>query len=117
MDDSKRQTLEKNDATTPLSWGQRFASPTGASALPNRWGAQQTAHHRRAATWIVDARLIGMEQLPRLVSGNCPNCSSTEIIVKTIHLDGTNYEGYCPACGGDIVGALISGTTRAVVLK
>jgi hypothetical protein len=71
----------------------------------------------RAATWMFDATLIGMEQLPRLVSGNCPNCSSTEIIVKTIHSDGTNYEGYCPACGIDIAGALISGTTRAVVLK
>jgi hypothetical protein len=69
------------------------------------------------AAWMFDATLIGMEQLPRLVSGNCPNCSSTEIIVKTIHPDGTNYEGYCPGCGIDIVGALISGTTRAVVLK
>jgi hypothetical protein len=66
---------------------------------------------------MFDAKLIGMEQLPRLVSGNCPNCSSTEIIVKTIHSDGTNYEGYCPGCGIDVVGALINGTTRAVVLK
>ena len=67
----------------------------------------------------VDVRctLIGMEQLPRLVSGNCPNCSSTEIIVKMVHPDGSNYEGYCPGCGIDIVGTLISGTTKAVVLK
>jgi hypothetical protein len=69
------------------------------------------------AASMVDDTLIGMEQLPRLVSGNCPNCSSTEIIVKTIYPDGTNYEGYCPGCGIDIVGALINGMTRAVVLK
>jgi hypothetical protein len=69
------------------------------------------------AASMVDDTLIGMEQLPRLVSGNCPNCSSTEIIVKTIYPDRTNYEGYCPGCGIDIVGALINGMTRAVVLK
>jgi hypothetical protein len=85
------------------------------------WPSRLHALHRRTAepqaAWMFDDTLIGMEQLPRLVSGNCPNCSSTEIIIKTIHPDGTNYEGYCPGCGGDIVGALISGTTRAVVLK
>ena len=37
--------------------------------------------------WMFDGKLIGMEQLPRLISGNCPNCSSTEIIVKMIHPD------------------------------
>jgi hypothetical protein len=66
---------------------------------------------------MFDGTLISMEQLPRLVSGNCPNCSSTEIIVKTIHPGGSNYEGYCPGCGIDIAGTLISGTTRAIVLK
>jgi hypothetical protein len=69
------------------------------------------------AAWMFDGRLMGMEQLPRLVSGNCPNCSSTEIIVKTIHPDGSNYEGYCPGCGIDILGTLINGTTKAVVHK
>jgi hypothetical protein len=67
--------------------------------------------------WMFDGRLMGMEQLPRLVSGNCPNCSSAEIIVKTVDTDGTNYEGYCPGCGIDIVGTLINGMTKAVVLK
>jgi hypothetical protein len=74
-------------------------------------------HRRTAAACVFDDTLSCMEQLPRLVSGNCPNCSSTEIIVKTVHPDGSNYEGYCPGCGIDIVGTLISGTTKAVVLK
>jgi hypothetical protein len=46
-------------------------------------------------------------ELPRLVSGNCQNCSSTEIVVKRIAPDGRNYEGYCPSCGIDSFGALI----------
>jgi len=58
-----------------------------------------------------------MEQLPRLVNGNCPECDGTEIVVKKIQPDGTTYEGYCPGCGIDIVGALIDGATRAVVLN
>ncbi len=69
-----------------------------------------------------NATLVGMEQhltlpLPRLVSGNCPACSSTEIVVKTIHPDGMNYEGYCPGCGVDLAGALIEGAIRVVGLK
>jgi hypothetical protein len=58
-----------------------------------------------------------MEHLPRVVSGNCPEYSSTEIVVKKIDPDGINYEGYCPGCGVDIVGALVNGATRAVVLE
>jgi hypothetical protein len=46
-------------------------------------------------------------ELPRLVTGNCQNCSSTEIVVKRIAPDGKTYEGYCPACGIDSFGALI----------
>jgi hypothetical protein len=57
-----------------------------------------------------------MKDLPRLVSGKCPDCPSTEIIVKEIDLDGTSYEGYCLHCGVDVFGALIS-TDRAVVLR
>jgi hypothetical protein len=65
---------------------------------------------------------IAMEQrlplrLPRLVSGNCPACSSTEIVVKTIQPDRITYEGYCPGCGVDLAGALINGAIKAVVLK
>src|ERR1700722_16549302 len=86
---------------------------------PSRMPIQQGTGASSPTCGRVDVRctLIGMEQLPRLVSGNCPNCSSTEIIVKTVDPDGSNYEGYCPGCGIDIVGTLISGTTKAVVLK
>jgi hypothetical protein len=34
-------------------------------------------------------------------TGNCQNCSSTEIVVKRIAPDGKTYEGYCPSCGID----------------
>jgi hypothetical protein len=54
-------------------------------------------------------------QLPRLVSGKCQNCSSTEIVVKKIASDGQTYEGYCPSCGVDTFGALIQ-DNQAVVL-
>lgn len=55
--------------------------------------------------------------LPRLVSGDCPACLGTEIVVKTIQPDGISYEGYCPGCGVDLAGTLIDGAMRAVVLK
>jgi hypothetical protein len=66
-----------------------------------------------------NATLVGMEPLPlpRLASGNCPACSSTEIVVKTIQPDGINYEGYCPGCGVDLAGALIDGAIALVVLR
>ncbi|MGD0135333.1 MAG: hypothetical protein ABSE57_25080 [Bryobacteraceae bacterium] len=64
-----------------------------------------------------NARFVGMKDLPHLVRGNCPDCPSTEIIVKEIDQDGTSYEGYCLHCGVDVFGALISGTDRAAVLK
>ena len=69
--------------------------------------------HRRTD---FNATLSNMKDLPRLVSGKCPDCPSTEIVVKEIDLDGTSYEGYCVHCGIDVFGALIS-AAQAVVLK
>jgi len=54
--------------------------------------------------------------LPRLVSGDCPTCPSTEIVVKAIRPHGLSYEDTALAVAW-IAGTLIDGAMRAVVLK
>jgi hypothetical protein len=57
------------------------------------------------------------KQPPRLVKGKCPNCPSTEIVVKEIKLDGKSYKGYCLNCGVDVISVLVTRKTSGLVFK
>src|SRR5580698_3677549 len=102
----RHATLFKGD---PLS---HTSAPILASHLPAATGEEEEVFS------FPNCYACRMEHppLPRLVSGNCPACSSSEIVVKTIEPDGISYAGYCPGCGVDLSGALVDGANSAVVL-
>jgi hypothetical protein len=57
------------------------------------------------------------KQPPRLVKGKCPDCPSSEIVVKELHLDRKSYKGYCLYCGIDVVSVLVTRKISGLVFK